>query len=141
MLQILGLPHLIYEVSLTTRGLINLARTPKIEFGWMPEAAEIMVRESRSLKEVITQLGIPLTTEECETISRRRSFRELLRQSRNRLHQEIGTDPGRTKDATVGQLQLQADNLEAAGEYEKAAEVLFKIAKVRNWIGETGTVN
>ena len=107
----------------------------------MPEAAEMMVRESRSLKEVLTQLQIPLTTDECETIGRRRSFRELLRAARNRLHNEIGSDPSRNKEALIGQLQLQADNLEASGEYDKAAEVLFKIAKVKNYIGEENTVN
>jgi len=107
----------------------------------MPEAAELMVRESRSLKEVISLLGIPLTTDECETIGRRKSFRDLLRAARTRLHNEIGSDPSRNKEALIGQLQLQADNLEAAGEYDKAAEVLFKIAKVKNYLGDEQTVN
>jgi len=41
----------------------------------------------------------------------------------------------------IGQLQVQADNLEASGEYDKAAEVLFKIAKVKNYLGDEQTVN
>lgn len=100
-----------------------------------------MVRESRSLKEVVTQLGIPLTTDEVDTLGRRRSFRDLLRSARNRLHNEIGSDPMRTKDALLGQLQLQADNLEASGEYDKAAEVLFKVAKIKGYLSEESTVN
>lgn len=133
--------HLIIEIKLSSRGPLKLSRAPKIDFKWMPEAAELMVRESRSLKEVITILGIPLTTEECETIGRRRSFRDLLRAARTRLYNEIGSDPSRSKDALIGQLQIQADALEASGEFDKAAEVLFKLAKVKNYLSEEGTVN
>lgn len=107
----------------------------------MPEAAELMVYEGISLKEAVTQLNIALTSEECVNIARRASFKTLIRQIRNRLQTEIGSDPTRTKDTVVGQLQLLADQLEKQGDADKAAEVLFKIAKIRNWIGPEGTVN
>jgi hypothetical protein len=118
-----------------------MGRPSKTNFSWEPQAAELMVAEGISLKEAISQLQVPLTTDECQTIQRRKSFRDLLRAARTRLHNEIGSDPSRNKEALIGQLQLQADNLEASGEYDKAAEVLFKIAKVKNYLGDEQTVN
>ena len=118
-----------------------MGRPSKINFSWEPQAADLMVTEGISLKEAITQLQVPLTSDECQTIQRRKSFRDLLRSARTRLHNEIGSDPSRNKEALIGQLQVQADNLEASGEYDKAAEVLFKIAKVKNYLGDEQTVN
>lgn len=107
----------------------------------MPEAAEIMVREAKSFKEAITQLGVPLTTAEAENVSRRSTFRKLLARARDRFYLEVGSNPGLTKDKVSGQMQALADKLEAEGESDKAAEVLFKLSKLKGWIGEAGNVN
>lgn len=82
-----------------------------------------------------------MTSKDCETISRRKSFQSLLRQSRIRFRSEVAGDPGRNKQSTIGQLQILADKLEAQGDSDKAAAVLFQLAKLENWVGETGTVN
>lgn len=115
-------------------------RPHKIET-WMPEAAEIMVRENKSLKEAITDLGLALNSIDCANVGRRRSFQELLHTARAKYHSEVGTDPGLTKDAIAGQLKILADQLQAEGNAKDASQVLERLAKVKNWLGEGGTVN
>jgi hypothetical protein len=107
----------------------------------MPDACDIMAREGKGLKEAITDLSIPLTTNECATIMRRKSFQALLRQAKIRFRAEVAGDPGRSKQSTIGQLQILADKLEAEGSSDKAAAVLLVIAKLENWVGEGGQVN
>lgn len=107
----------------------------------MPAAAEIMVRESKGLKEAVTDLSVPLTSQECATILRRISFQNLLRQAKIRFRAEVANAPGRNKTAAIGQLQILADNLEAQGDHDKAAEVLFKLAKLEGWVGEGNVTN
>ena len=107
----------------------------------MEQAADLMVREGKSLKEAVTDLGIPLTTQDCVNIAKRASFLALVRKAKSEYHTEVGTDPALTKDKVVGQLQILADRLTDKGEDDKAAQVLERLAKIRNWIGETGSVN
>jgi hypothetical protein len=107
----------------------------------MKDAAEIMVRESKSLAQAITDLGISLSSVEVKKVERRPSFQRLLWDARNQWNKEIADIPTRTKQSTIGQLQLIAQKLVEEGSYDKAAEVLFKLSKLENWVGETGTVN
>ena len=108
---------------------------------WAAEAAEIMIQENKSLKEAVTDLGIPLNTVDCINVARRRSFQALLRSARAKFHTEVGTDPTLSKDKVAGQLQILADRLAEKGEDDKAAQVLERLAKVKNWIGDAGSVN
>lgn len=107
----------------------------------MPDAADLMVRSGISLKEAITELGIPMTSIECANILRRRSFQKLLWQARHRFNQELASDPLRSKQSTIGQFQILAQKLIEEGSYDKAAEVLFKLARLENWIGIEGQIN
>lgn len=107
----------------------------------MPEAAEIMIREQKSLREAVTDLGIPLNSQECVVFAKRRSFQALLRKAKSVYETEIGTDPGLSKDKVAGQMQILADRLMDKGEDDKAAQVLERLAKIKNWIGEAGSVN
>ena len=100
-----------------------------------------MAREGKGLKEVLTDLGIPLTSAECALVMRRKSFQSLLRTSRNRLAQETASDPGHNKVSLVGKLLILADKLILEGQFDKASEVLFKIGRLENWVGEGGQVN
>jgi hypothetical protein len=118
-----------------------MGRTPKTEESWMPEAAELIVRESKSLKEAVTQLSIPLTTAECENLARRAGFQRLIRQARHRYRAEVASDPGRNKQSTIGLFQILVEKLVEEGELDKAAEVLYKLARVENWVGEGGNIN
>jgi hypothetical protein len=107
----------------------------------MAPAAEIMVRENKSFKEAVTDLGIPLNTNDCVIYARRNSFKALLRAATAKFHNEIGTDPSLTKDSVAGQLKILADRLMEKGDDDKSAQVLERLAKVKNWIGEGGNVN
>ena len=107
----------------------------------MFDAAEIMVRESKSLAQAVTDLGVSLSTVDVKKVEKRPSFQRLLWDARNKWNREIADIPSRTKQSTIGQLQLIAEKLIQEGAFDKAAEVLFKLAKLENWVGETGTVN
>lgn len=107
----------------------------------MADAIEAMVRQGISLRQASTQLQITLTTTDCETLQRRRSFQKLLQAARLRYHNEIGSDPGLTKTALIGKLLLLSDKLMDEGEWDKAGEVLFKVAKIRGDVGADSSVN
>lgn len=107
----------------------------------MPDAAELMVRDALGLKEALTHLGVALTTQECQNVLRRKSFQALLRTTKTRFQAEVANTPGRNKTSAIGQLQILADQLQRDGEFDKAAEVLFKLCKLENWVGEGQTVN
>lgn len=101
----------------------------------------MMVREGKSFRQAATECNVPMTTEDAENFFRRAAFQRVLRQSRHRFHMEIGRDPERTKSATIGQLQVCADNLMKEGDFAKAAEVLLKISKIEGWVGPDSSVN
>lgn len=118
-----------------------MARPFADEPKWMTEAVELMVRSGFTLERACGELKVPMTTKEAETIQRRKSFQNLLRAARHRYHQEIGADPQLTKAALVGRLLVLADKLIEAEDYDKASEVLFKIAKIRGDVGADAQVN
>jgi hypothetical protein len=94
-----------------------------------------MVQEGKTFAQAMTEEGVNLTSAEAEQWFKRASFQRCLRQARHRFHNEIARDPERNKQATIGQLQLLADKLQAEGEHDKAAEVLLKICKIEGWVG------
>ena len=108
---------------------------------WMDEAADIMVRTGKTVREALTELGVSMTTSEAEGLLRRRSFQQLLRIARNRYDSETAADPGRNKQSTIGRMQNLIDLLMAQGEYDKALEGCLKLARLENWVGEGGSVN
>lgn len=118
-----------------------MARPPSIEESWLSEAIELMTRNGLSLKQAAGELNKPVTTLDCENIQRRRSFQKLLRDARARFHSEIGSDPGLTKASTIGRLSLLAQKLEDDGAHDKAAEALFKLAKLAGWLTPDAQVN
>lgn len=121
--------------------ILSIARPPKSDESWFNAAADIIVREAVGLKDAVTQLSIPLTTQDCQNISRRKSFQTALRTAKIRFQAEVANAPGRNKTSTIGHLQILAEKLELEGAHDKAAEVLFKISKLENWVGEGGVVN
>lgn len=101
----------------------------------------MIVRDGVSLRQAATILQLPLTTQDCRNIERRKSYQKLLWAARHRYYAEIASDPQRTKVATIGNLQLLAQRLMDEGQYEKTAEVLFKLAKMEGWVGPESNVN
>ena len=135
-------PHLIYRdftKSLYSRVCSNswssLIPRPLKEESWLSEAVERMVRSGLSLRQATMEMSIPASSADCETIQRRKSFQQLLWQTRLRYFTELGSDPLRTKQAAIGKLELAFQSLMEAGEFDKAAEVQFKIAKMEGWVG------
>lgn len=107
----------------------------------MKDAAEIMVREGKSLAQAITDLGISLSSPEVKKVERRPTFQRLVWDARNRWNKDIADVPSRSKQSTIGQLQIIAQKLVEEGNFDKAAEVLFKLAKLEGWVGDASTVN
>jgi hypothetical protein len=108
---------------------------------WFVQAAEVMVRTQCSLKQAALEIGHPLDPDEADKVSRRRDFQEILRVEKNKFYQGIANDPTRTKSVIVGQMWFLADRLISEGEFEKAAGVLDKLAKLEGWAGNEGNIN
>jgi hypothetical protein len=100
-----------------------------------------MVRQGLSLAQAATQLSIPVTSHEVDLIMRRVTFQRLIWTCRHRFYKELATDIDRTKISTIGQLVALSQKQTELGDFDKAAETLFKIAKLENWVGEGGQVN
>jgi hypothetical protein len=108
---------------------------------WFIQAAEVMARTSCSLKQAALEVGHPLDPDEADKVSRRRDFQEILRVEKNKYYQAVAGDPSRTKSVLIGQMWVAADRLMSEGEFEKAAGILDKIAKVEGWAGNEGNIN
>ena len=105
------------------------------------QAVDHMAKHGVSLKTAFNELEIMKTSEEIILIERRKGFQQLLWESRHRYYNELATDPNFKKDTAVGKLLSLAQKLEESGEYDKAAEVYFKIGKVMGWVGPESTVS
>jgi|ERR1051326_1207448 hypothetical protein len=114
---------------------------PPIEESWLAEAIEMMVRNGLTLLKATNELKKHVSTTDCENIQRRRSFQKLLRDARARYHAEVGSDPSLTKASTIGRLSILAQKLEDEGSPDKAAEALFKMAKLAGWLEAEATVS
>lgn len=114
---------------------------PPIEESWLAEAIELVVRNGLTLLKAATELKKPVSTTDCENIQRRRSFQKMLRDARARYHAEVGSDPSLTKASTIGRLSILAQKLEDEESPDKAAEVLFKLAKLAGWLEPDAAVN
>jgi hypothetical protein len=100
-----------------------------------------MVRESYNLKQAASQIGHPLDPDEAEKVERRRDFQEILGVEKNKYYAAVANDPSRTKSTVLGRLTILAEKLTQQGDYDKAAVVLEKLAKIEGWTGGDSTVN
>lgn len=100
-----------------------------------------MARTGCGLKEAATILEVDVTSEECNKILRRSGFNRLLWEARHRYFSQLGSDPNFNKNTAIGKLLDLSRKLEEVGENDKAAEVLFKIAKMTGWVGPESTVS
>lgn len=102
---------------------------------WHQQVAEKMVREDKTLYAAVMELNIPLTSREAENLSKTKTFQRVLWQERNKYQKEIANDPERNKNSIVGQMVILAQKLTEEGKYDKAAEVLFKLARIEGHVG------
>lgn len=108
---------------------------------WLLEAIELMVVHGMSLKQAAMELGQELTSEAAQTILRRKSFNKLLWESRNRYFSTLALDPNFKKETTIGKLLSLAQKLEDEGDHSKAADSIFKAAKIAGFVGPEQTVS
>jgi hypothetical protein len=120
---------------------VSLVARPMLEETWYVEAAQLMARTGCSLKQACTELDVPISNEEATVLIRRASFTKLLWQERHRFFRDLGADPNFSKDTAIGKLLNLAQKLEEDGEFDKAGEVIFKIAKMTGWVGPESTVS
>jgi len=116
-------------------------KTPLYCPAWFVQVAERMVNEGVSFLQACVELNLKVDADEAEACSRRKEFQEILRSEKNKYHQMIANDPSRTKSVVLGQLVVLADKLTREGEYDKAAGVLEKLAKLEGWQGADSNVN
>jgi hypothetical protein len=117
-----------------------VARPPIVE-EWHIEAVALMAQLGCGLKEAATILEVDVTSEECNKILRRSGFNRLLWEARHRYFSNLGSDPNFKKDTAIGMLLDKAKKLDEIGEFDKSAEVLFKIAKMTGWVGPESTIS
>jgi hypothetical protein len=108
---------------------------------WQLEAVQLMARDGCSLQQAATILGERISVEEANRIIKKLSFQELLWEARHRYFGELGANPNWNKQAAIGKLLDLARKLDEDGQFDKAAEVVFKIAKMSDWVGPESTVN
>ena len=82
-----------------------------------------------------------MTTREAAEWFRSKMFQSALRASKNRFYREMGADPTWAKTTAIGQLLFCAQQLIAAGEYDKGAEVILKASKIQGWLGPDTNVS
>jgi hypothetical protein len=107
----------------------------------MLPAAELMARESISLREALTRLRVSLASDEVAKISRRASFQKLVRNAQNTLYQEIAGDPSYSRRAVIGKMLWMVDRMADSGEFRDAVEGLLKVARVEGWLSDATSVN
>jgi hypothetical protein len=117
-----------------------MARGFKIE-DWHFEACQLMARTGCSLAQACTELQKNVSIEDVNAILRLPTFQKILWEARHRFFGELGADPNFKKDAAIGKMLDLARKLEETGEFDKAADTLFKIAKMTGWVGPESTVN
>ena len=114
---------------------------PEKQEPWLIEATELMARTGMTLREAAAELNQPITTESCDSVARRKSFLRLLWEARHRYFNELATNPNFKKDTIIGKLISLAQRMEDEGDYDKAAEAIFKAAKAVGFIGPESTVS
>lgn len=117
-----------------------MSRPLKLET-WQIEAAEYMARTGAGLPEAATAVGVQVPSVELDRLMRRKSFQDILLESKNRFFIGLATSPTWKKDTAIGMLLADAEVLRRDGSPDKASECVFKAAKMAGWVGVEGQVN
>ena len=100
-----------------------------------------MVQNQMSFAQAVKDLKLPLEGYECDVLQKRADFKKVLRQEKYAFASDVANTPGRNKSTVVGMMMVAADNLLSEGEWEKAASVLEKIAKLEGMVnGDNVTI-
>lgn len=119
-----------------------MPRPSKDSLEWYKPAADLMARDEKlSLRQAADLSGVQLSIEEATSHQRRKSFQRVLWDAKHAWTAEIGRNPGRSKEALEGKLELAASKLLEEGQWKAAAEVLMTLAKVSGWVGGDASLN
>jgi hypothetical protein len=109
---------------------------------WYQAAVELLVREGKTLPQVVLQLDLPILLQEAEAHFHTDLFQKLFRLEVAKFARELADDPKlHNKRVVVGKLIRAADALIAKGVEDKAAEILHKICKVEGWDKSSDVTN
>lgn len=92
-----------------------------------------MVRQNMSLRQAAMELDIPLTSDECDKILKRKAFQNVLWAERHTFNAELAAQPGRNKTSAIGLMVFLIQKLIDDGEYDKALDGVQKLAKLEGW--------
>lgn len=113
----------------------------KREESWFERGADIMVREGKTLPQVVSELGLEITSTEAANIARTKGFQQALWIARNRYQEELANTPGRGKDQAKGLAVFLVQKLVEEGKWDKAIDALMKLAKLEGWTEPETQVN
>jgi len=108
---------------------------------WYQKACEKMAREGKSLFAASNELNLGLTVKECEELLKDKEFASVLRGERLKFYRELAQDPNRSKVSTIGQFLYLADRLTEKEQFDKAANILFQVAKLEGWTDSSTQIN
>jgi hypothetical protein len=112
----------------------SMGLKPHVEAEWWQPVGELIAREGISLREAATRLRLEITNEEAANTFRTKGFQKLLRSERQRFYMEIAQDPTWSRRTAIGKMLYLADRLMDNGEYDKAGELILKVARVEGWL-------
>lgn len=108
---------------------------------WEAEAAEYMARTGSTLAEAANAVGVQVPSKDIDSILRRKTFVQALWEARHRFFAQLAMSPNWKKDTAIGKLMSLAQKLEDEGSHDKAAECIFKAAKMAGWVGPESQVS
>lgn len=121
---------------------VFLLRITYVSVSLLQKAAEIMVRENKSLRLALSEMeGADMTGAEAAAMERRKSFQQMLWAERHKYYQELSNNPGLGKASLIGQALLAVNKLIEAGEWKDALEGVLKLAKIMGVVGAESQTN
>lgn len=113
----------------------------KSQLPWQVQLAQSMIKDDLSMIAAVTRLGLELSNQDCDELSRDEEFQRLLRAERNRYYRDLAVDPSRDKRTAVGMMLSAIQKLLDEGEWDKAVEGITKLAKLEGWLAPDGQVS
>lgn len=108
---------------------------------WYEGACDAIVREGKSLFAYVNEKDLGLTNRECEAVTKRKEFQEVLRVRRNIYYKELANDASLSRAAVKGQLVLTITKLLEKEQFDKAANAIMQLAKFEGWTSDGTNVN
>lgn len=113
----------------------------QLEEPYFARLATYMVQHDKDLWVSASELGLGLTSEECQKVSKNKIFQKMLRVERTKAYNELARDPSRSKDTLIGKAIFSIDKLMEAGQFDKALTGILSLAKIEGIVGNDTNIN